>query len=197
MQIQNGTDIRGLLTGARNGDAGALNELCSLLREQVLRQIVGKLRDRDRSKEIAQDVIVWFVKNYREGIHDENVPALLTAKAFFMMKSHFRAKYALHEVALEAAADMTTDETEEEIEKNLDRDEISRMIATGLERLPETYRAVITRRYFREMSFKEIGAELGLEEENIRQRHARGIAALRKYLCPASEKAKGKKNKDK
>jgi RNA polymerase sigma factor (sigma-70 family) len=175
--------IRDLLERSRRGDAGALNRLCAILHEEVLQQILGRVRDADTSYDLAQKTMIWFIKNYKDRMHDENIPALLAAKAFFLLKSHFRSKYILKEVSLESMgdggdiADSSEGDTPDE---RLDRREIWKKIVDDVDRLPSGYREVITRRYYQDLSFQEIAIDLQLTEANVRQRHKRGIDMLRK-----------------
>jgi RNA polymerase sigma factor (sigma-70 family) len=184
--VKNDNDnVRDLLDRSRRGDSDALNRLCTMLREQVFQRIMGKIHDEDDSNELAQDTIIWFLRNYKDKIYDQNIPALLAGKAFFMLKSYFRAKYALKEVALESVSEEGAfiDNSEaDSLEENADRDAAWKKIEVGVEKLPVTYREVIERRYFKELSFQEIAGELHISEDNVRQRHKRGIDMLKKRL---------------
>ncbi len=175
-------DMRGLIARAREGDAAALNSLCLALNEQVLKKMKISLHGSDDYREVAQEVILWFLRHFEEDIHDENIPALLASKAFYMLKSHFRTKYARKEIALESIADLADGEAETSLEETLDRNELRKRLMDGLGALPQNFCDVITRRYFQEMSFKEIAAELGLTEANVRQRHKRGRELLKTKL---------------
>lgn len=178
-------NVRDLLQRSRRGDVDALNMLCTMVREQVFRQVMGKIHDEDDANELAQETIIWFLRNFRDRIHDENIPALLAAKAFFMLKSHFRTRYALKEVALESVIDDTAfadSSAADSFEENTDRREAWKQIEAGLKSLPAAYKEVIKRRYYQELSFEEIAAELRLTPANVRQRLKRGIDMLRKRV---------------
>ena len=177
-------NVRDLLDRSRRGDVDALNRLCAMLREQVFRRIMVKIHDEDDSDDLAQKTIIWFLRNFKDRIHDENIPALLAAKAFFMLKSHFRTKYILKEVALECVEEghLVDNSTADTLDENTDRREAWKKIETGVESLPATYKEVITRHYYQDLSFQEIARELHLSEDNVRQRHKRGIDMLKKRV---------------
>jgi RNA polymerase sigma-70 factor (ECF subfamily) len=175
--------VRDLLERSRRGDVDALNRLCVLLHEQVFQRILGRVRDEDVSDELAQNTMIWFLRNYKDRIHDENIPALLAAKAFFLLKSHFRAKYILKEVSLESMSeerDIADTSAVDTLDERVDRREIWKKIVDDVERLPSDYKEVITRRYYQDLSFQEIARDLHLSEANVRQRHKRAIDMLKK-----------------
>ncbi len=177
-------NVRDLLYRSRRGDVDALNRLCAMLREQVFRRIMGKIHDEDDSDELAQKTIIWFLRNFKDRIHDENIPALLAAKAFFLLKSHFRTKYILKEVALECVEEghLVDNSVADTLDENADRREAWKKIKAEVESLPATYREVIVRRYYQDLSVQEIAVELDLSEDNVRQRHKRGIDILKKRM---------------
>jgi RNA polymerase sigma-70 factor (ECF subfamily) len=176
-------NVRDLLERSRRGDVDALNRLCVILHEQVFQQILGRVRDENISDELAQNTMIWFLRNFKDRIHDENIPALLAAKAFFLLKSHFRTKYVLKEVSLESMSeegDIADSSAADTLDERVDRREIWKKIVDDVERLPSGYKEVITRRYYQDLSFQEIARDLNLSEANIRQRHKRAIDLLRK-----------------
>lgn len=60
--------------------------------------------------------------------------------------------------------------------------ELRRILATGVDRLPDRERLVIALYYFEGLTFKEIGRVLGVSESRVYQLHAQAMNRLRSYL---------------
>lgn len=57
-------------------------------------------------------------------------------------------------------------------------------LADALECLPERERHIVAMHYFKDVKFKELGAELGVSEPRISQLHSRALERLRNLLEP-------------
>ena len=60
--------------------------------------------------------------------------------------------------------------------------ELRRILASGVDRLPERERLVIALYYFEGLTFKEIGRVLGVSESRVYQLHTQAMGRLRSYL---------------
>ncbi|MBS1716577.1 MAG: FliA/WhiG family RNA polymerase sigma factor [Armatimonadetes bacterium] len=60
--------------------------------------------------------------------------------------------------------------------------EIRRILATGVDKLPERERLVIALYYFEGLTFKEIGKVLGVSESRVYQLHTQAMNRLRNFL---------------
>jgi RNA polymerase sigma factor for flagellar operon FliA len=60
--------------------------------------------------------------------------------------------------------------------------EIRRMLAHGVDRLPERERLVVALYYFEGLTFKEIGKVLGVSESRVYQLHTQAMTRLRNYM---------------
>lgn len=60
--------------------------------------------------------------------------------------------------------------------------EIRRILASGVDRLPERERLVIALYYFEGLTFKEIGKVLGVSESRVYQLHTQAMGRLRGFL---------------
>jgi len=60
--------------------------------------------------------------------------------------------------------------------------ELRRILASGVDRLPERERLVIALYYFEGLTFKEIGRVLGVSESRIYQLHTQAMGRLRGFL---------------
>jgi RNA polymerase sigma factor FliA len=60
--------------------------------------------------------------------------------------------------------------------------EIRRVMAAGVDRLPERERLVVALYYFEGLTFKEIGKVLGVSESRVYQLHTQAMTRLRTYM---------------
>jgi len=65
-----------------------------------------------------------------------------------------------------------------------ERGEVRNRVRTAIETLPARERRVICLYYYEEVTMKEIGAELGVNESRVSQLHARALRRLREALGP-------------
>ncbi|MCA0359918.1 MAG: FliA/WhiG family RNA polymerase sigma factor [Armatimonadetes bacterium] len=64
----------------------------------------------------------------------------------------------------------------------LEGKELRRIMAAGVDRLPERERLVIALYYFEGLTFKEIGKVLGVSESRVYQLHTQAMGRLRNFL---------------
>ena len=64
----------------------------------------------------------------------------------------------------------------------LEGKELRRIMAAGVDRLPERERVVIALYYFEGLTFKEIGKVLGVSESRVYQLHTQAMGRLRNFL---------------
>ena len=60
--------------------------------------------------------------------------------------------------------------------------EIRRILASGVDRLPERERLVVALYYFEGLTFKEIGKVLGVSESRVYQLHTQAMTRLRSFI---------------
>lgn len=70
-----------------------------------------------------------------------------------------------------------------------EREDASARIRAAVEALPERERRVVALYYYGEVTMKEIGAELGVNESRVSQLHARALRRLREALGPVQNPA--------
>jgi RNA polymerase sigma factor for flagellar operon FliA len=68
-------------------------------------------------------------------------------------------------------------------DKSYEQQEVRDRIRAAIAALPPRERRVISLYYFGEVTMKEIGAEIGVNESRVSQLHARAIQRLRRLLC--------------
>lgn len=69
-------------------------------------------------------------------------------------------------------------------DKAYEEEEVKDRVRRALESLPWRERKVVTLYYYGEVTMKQIGAEIGVNESRVSQLHARAIGRLRKLLGP-------------
>lgn len=69
-------------------------------------------------------------------------------------------------------------------DRAFEQQEVHDRIRAAMAALPPRERRVISLYYFGEVTMKQIGAEIGVNESRVSQLHARAIQRLRKLLCP-------------
>lgn len=65
--------------------------------------------------------------------------------------------------------------------------EVKERVRAAMAQLPARERRIIGLYYFGEVTMKQIGAEIGVNESRVSQLHARAMQRLRKVLAPAAE----------
>ena len=78
--------------------------------------------------------------------------------------------------------EMLSDEAQTSAADQVSRQELARIIAQGIKRLPEFQRKILALYYFEDLRLREIAAICGCSESHICQTHARAIMALRAYI---------------
>ena len=77
--------------------------------------------------------------------------------------------------------DMIVDSTADTIEQSEGR-ELRRILAAGVDRLPDRERLVVGLYYFEGLTFKEIGKVLGVSESRVYQLHTQAMGRLRSFM---------------
>ncbi|MDR3208177.1 MAG: FliA/WhiG family RNA polymerase sigma factor [Oscillospiraceae bacterium] len=74
---------------------------------------------------------------------------------------------------------------EETPEGRVEAEELKRILADYVDRLPEKERLVVTLYYFEELTLKEIGLALGVSESRVSQIHSKALMGLRNRIQQA------------
>jgi RNA polymerase sigma factor for flagellar operon FliA len=64
----------------------------------------------------------------------------------------------------------------------LERNELERVLAMAIERMPKTERTVLSLYYYQEMTLREIAKVIGLHESRISQLKSQAILRLRAFM---------------
>jgi RNA polymerase sigma factor for flagellar operon FliA len=74
------------------------------------------------------------------------------------------------------------DESQPSPDHSFEREELERVIADGIDKMPENERTVLSLYYKEELNFREIASVMGLHITRISQLRAQGILRLRGYI---------------
>lgn len=171
-----------LMRRAKEGDGAAFGRLYSEYYTPVFRYLYGRVRDRDKASDLAQTV---FLKVYEAigRVEPDGSPL----KYFFTVArntliDHWRKKKDLIMGSEEGdvfAAIPDAGPSQIEIVEEI---EISVRLKSALGRLKDEDQEILTLKYFGGLSAREIGAELDLSEEAVRQRQSRALKILKEIM---------------
>lgn len=149
--------------------------------DDIFRHCVFRLRDREKAKEVTQEVFTRTWEYLRSGHDIDNMRAFLYRVANNLIIDTVRVKgrtTSLDEF-LEQGIQIPED-------KEKGKDPFfaaeARQLVTLVDKLDDMYREVIVMRYLEDLSVKEIAHHLGETESNVSVRIHRGIAKLRELF---------------
>jgi RNA polymerase sigma factor for flagellar operon FliA len=85
------------------------------------------------------------------------------------------------EKTLLQASEMSTDQAQQVISQ-IERKEMLALLSGAIEGLPERQKLILWLYYFEELTMKEVGAVLKVNEARISQLHSKAIATLRREM---------------
>lgn len=147
----------------------------------IVRYLYRKILNWEDAEDIAQDVFVSCCKNIE--CYDEEKSSLLTwmyVIANNRLKNYYRDKKVHFDI------DQYSEFLPEE-DMGLEREAVyvqacRDMVADALPDLPERDRQVVISIYFKQLSAKEVSAELGISPGNVRVILNRALGKMRKIL---------------
>jgi RNA polymerase sigma-70 factor (ECF subfamily) len=140
--------------------------------DHVYRFILKNLRDEEAAMDIVQDAFEKLWMKFRE-VSAGKAKSYLFTTAYHRMIDHVRKekRYERFDEGLEFA----------DQEENFNPD-LSSVIETALQRLPEVQRSVVMLRDYEGYSYEEIGQITGLNESQVKVYIFRARMALKNYL---------------
>ncbi len=175
-----------LVKRARTGDQDAFEQLVLDNQNKVYSLALRMVNDRGEAEDLAQEA---FLRAW------QGLPSFQGESAFstwlyrltanvcidFLRRKKRRQEvetaFSLEDAAWEEPADPAQDP-----QRQLERAELDRAVAKGLETLPDHHRQVLTLREVGGLSYQEISEKLGLDLGTVKSRIARARLALRKIL---------------
>jgi len=170
MTIANDPDLSELPNRIRGGDRLAEDELAACFRERVYVMSLARTRDRETSREIAQDVMVAVLVALRDGRlrKSESLASFVFSTTRHHIGSHLRSAVRRREAAPEPPRDSNPSPHDK-----LEADERLELIRECLEELTPDDREILTLTLVEGLTPREIAARLHLEPGVVRQRKTR------------------------
>lgn len=173
------------------GDEGAMRQLMRRHNQTMFRAARAILRDDAEAEDAVQDAYLRAFRAMGSFRADAKLSTWLTRIAVNESLQRLRKLKRSAEVVtmdgetVEAAADRPADEAGGVRGPEVDalRGEARRIIESGIDRLPDAFRAVFVLRAVEEMSVEETAAALEIPEATVRTRFFRARSLLREALA--------------
>ncbi len=199
-----------LLSRARSGDQDAFERLVLDNQDKVYSLALRLAGDREDAADLAQEA---FLRAW------QGLPSFQGESAFstwlyrlasnvcidFLRRRKRRYELETAESLEDGPSWAEPADPAQDPQRQLERAELSRAVARGLEALPDHHRRILALRELSGLSYQEIGEALELDLGTVKSRIARARLALRKILledgnffgAPPSNSAKLQKIKEK
>ncbi|MBL4687239.1 MAG: sigma-70 family RNA polymerase sigma factor [Nannocystaceae bacterium] len=170
-----------LLSALRAGDLAAFDVLYGRYERRLFGYIQRMLGDEERAKDLLQDVVFTVVT-------DETFdPERGRFGAWLFTVARNRCRQLTRQVEQRGAKEHLLDTTPKpaiDVEATLDR---TRNVRTAMAALTEPQRQLLLLKQVGEMTYREIGAALGVAEGTIKSRLHDATRALRRQLVALGE----------
>jgi RNA polymerase sigma-70 factor (ECF subfamily) len=172
-----------LVARAKGGDRRAFDALVERHLPRVWRVVYRVLRHREDTEDVVQEVFVTAHRSLREFRGDAKLSTWLHRIAVTRAINHAeRASERVRRTSepIEAAGEPAS--TAPTPLHALEAKELRRRLADCLDKVPETWRAVLALRDAEQMAYEEIAAVLGLALGTVRSRLARARQMLQECV---------------
>ncbi|PIR46216.1 MAG: hypothetical protein COV07_04595 [Candidatus Vogelbacteria bacterium CG10_big_fil_rev_8_21_14_0_10_45_14] len=155
--------------------------------DKIFRHCFFRLRDREKAKEVSQEVFTKVWMYMRKGNEVEHMGAFLYKVANNLIIDTVRARRDT--ISLDAMLDI-------ELEPQADRKDPmfsadARRILSFVDQLEEKYKEVIMMRYMEDMAVKDIARMKGVSQVNVSVRIHRGLSKLKALMEPTQDNMDG------
>lgn len=133
--------------------------------DTVFRHIYFRISDRERAKEITQDVFMRFWEYISSGQDVENTKSFLIKSAHNAVVNEYRSRK--NDVSLDEMLETVGDKIEDTKVLKLESRLLAMDVFECISLLPANYKDVIVYKYIDDMSTKDIAEFLGETESNI------------------------------
>ena len=157
---------------------GQFEELFKRQNNAIFRHLFYRLGDRERAKELTQEVFMKTWQHLSKGNTIEFEKAFLYQVANNLFINEIRTKK--QSVSLDDLHEKGGFEIEDTAESPEQRSE-QRELLDQLDKLPENYREVLILRYIDGMAVQDIATLLNEKETNISMRIARALSKLKEH----------------
>ena len=169
-----------LVQRARDGHAGAMDELVTRHHASAFRVALGILRDEDGAADVAQDAFLKAFRGLENFRGDASFKTWLLTIAANEAKGVLRKKGRRRELTLETAGPRASEEerADEALQKAKETERSRRL----MEELPDTQRQAVSVTIFEGLSFRAVGVLIGSSEGAARVNYQHGIRRLREMV---------------
>lgn len=193
--------VKELVAAAEQGEQNAVAQLYRLTYNSVYQSVRMLIRDEDAALDIVQDAYIRGFRCLKQLKEPNNFRAWMkriginTAKNYLMKKAPIPIS-VLGRQGEDSEDEVPAESQERETRKEylpeefLDSIETSRILREIVESLHIKQRIVVTMYFYGDMNIREIGEELGLNENTVRSRLNAGKKILEKEIL-AREKRDG------
>jgi RNA polymerase sigma-70 factor (ECF subfamily) len=182
----------------QKGDNPAFDVLVERYKVRLFNFLLRMVGDRDRAEELAQDTFVRAYLNADKYKTIARFSTWLYTIGTNLVRNHLRA--ARRRPNLLSLWSRSRDQAEEEPvdlvdpaggpDRDLDREELTRMVERAIQRIPEKYRTSFVLREVEQLSYEEIAAVTGLKLGTVRSRINRARNHFRRLMAPYLEEGR-------
>ncbi len=181
------------LERARNGDAGAYNELVLKYQGRIFSKVFSMLRNRQDAEEITQDTFIRAYRvlssfrgtaNFSSWIYQIGINLAHNRYWYWRRRKRNESMSLDATIGEDAGAtlhDILAD-TAQGPGSEADQNEFVRKVAESMEQLKPEHAHILTMRNVQNLSYEEIAEELGLSIGTVKSRINRAREALRELM---------------
>jgi RNA polymerase sigma-70 factor (ECF subfamily) len=184
-------DEQALIASARKGDVRAFNQLVLLYQSMVYNLGYRILGDPDAAADATQDAFLSAFKamrKFRGGSFKAWLLRIVTNACYDQLRvKQRRPTSSLDDLPVEADHTYYLHDSAERPDEFAERQELNRVIQTGISTLPADQRMVLVLSDVQGLGYQEIAQALGLSLGTVKSRLSRGRAKLRDHLWQQGE----------
>ena len=168
------------------GDPGSEDEFVRIFYPHVMSIALGRLRDVEAAREVAQDTLMGVLRALREGglREPEKLPSFVSRTALN------RVNTAIQKLIEQRASTATNPNGEDLLdvrpeaagEPTVDEEERRKLVRAALRKLKPVDRKILTLTLADGLNPREIALRLGLKPENIRNHKSRAVKIIHREV---------------
>lgn len=167
------------------GNNSAFDVLLQRHQSRVFSYILNIVKNKDLADDLFQETFVKAIVTINQGRYSENgkFPAWITRIAHNLIIDYYRQEKSMAQVSCDnEGVDILNKKelSEETVEDSIIRHQILSDVKKLVKSLPESQRAVLEMRYYKNMSFKEIAETTGVSINTALGRMRYAILNLRR-----------------
>lgn len=174
---------------AKGGDQDAFAELVTAHQDRIYTLCLRMTGDREDAQDAAQEAFLNAWRGLPRFQGESSFATWIYRLASNVCIDFLRKEKRRRSLSMTVSLDGEEGERQAELpderdtpERHLERAELRRAVARGLDRLSPEHRQALVLRELQGLSYAEIGRALGLEEGTVKSRISRARLALRKEM---------------